>query len=164
MTCKETPRDQDAPTRREKSQNNLQHVLDYLYRFYGNKRLQVKFHGFLMGLLHLEVLTLLSFHTHPFCNTGGKMNCASGMERKNSLCLWAPGLIPATAELSLSLFQMSIRKLFRLLLPNTKRGRWQCLCLPNAGPWLCRPPWMPTHLQVSGSRTVLHLFCVVCMS
>lgn len=44
--------------------------------------------------------------------------------------------------------RMSIQKLFRQRLLNTKKGRWQCLCLPNAGPWLCRPRWMPTHLQI----------------
>ncbi|XP_073881193.1 uncharacterized protein isoform X7 [Macaca fascicularis] len=42
----------------------------------------------------------------------------------------------------------STRKLSRQLWPNTKSGRWRCLCLPNAGPWSCRPPWMPTPLQV----------------
>ncbi|XP_073862080.1 uncharacterized protein isoform X11 [Macaca fascicularis] len=44
--------------------------------------------------------------------------------------------------------QTSTRKLSRQLWPNTKSGRWRCLCLPNAGPWSCRPPWMPTPLQV----------------
>ncbi|XP_070945750.1 uncharacterized protein [Macaca nemestrina] len=42
----------------------------------------------------------------------------------------------------------STRKLSRRLWPDTKSGRWQCLCLPNAGPWSCRPPWTPTPLQV----------------
>ncbi|XP_077815088.1 uncharacterized protein LOC114675912 isoform X2 [Macaca mulatta] len=32
--------------------------------------------------------------------------------------------------------------------PDTKSRRWRCLCLPNAGPWSCRPPWTPTPLQV----------------
>ncbi|EAW86537.1 DIP2 disco-interacting protein 2 homolog C (Drosophila), isoform CRA_c [Homo sapiens] len=44
--------------------------------------------------------------------------------------------------------QTSTRKLSRRLWPNTKSGRWQCLCLPNAGPWSCRPRWTPTPLQI----------------
>lgn len=54
---------------------------------------------------------------------------------------------PQGHEMS-AIAQMSIQKLFRQLWPNTKKGRWQCLCLRNAGPWSCRPRWMRTHLQI----------------
>lgn len=44
--------------------------------------------------------------------------------------------------------QMFIQKLSRQLLLNTKKGRWQCPCLPNEDPWLYRLPWMPIHPQI----------------
>ncbi|XP_073881194.1 uncharacterized protein isoform X10 [Macaca fascicularis] len=51
----------------------------------------------------------------------------------------------------------STRKLSRQLWPNTKSGRWRCLCLPNAGPWSCRPPWMPTPLQAKETLNPLRV-------
>lgn len=44
--------------------------------------------------------------------------------------------------------QMFTQRLFKQLLLNTKKGRWQCPCLPNADPWLYRLRWMPIRLQI----------------
>ena len=65
-------------------------------------------------------------------------------------------IVLSKGMMMLSLFQMFTQKLFRPRSLNTKKGRWQCLCLPNAGPWLCRPRWMPTHPQVSSRPHLLH--------
>ncbi|XP_073862091.1 uncharacterized protein isoform X19 [Macaca fascicularis] len=57
------------------------------------------------------------------------------------------------------MLKTSTRKLSRQLWPNTKSGRWRCLCLPNAGPWSCRPPWMPTPLQQAHASSLTLLMC-----
>lgn len=108
---------------------------------------------FSTGYFRLVGLTTLLSFIHLFLSLSTKIPCTTGTDN------WMKDLFLGLGSewwnnWTPSWFQMFIQKLSRQLLLNTKKGRWQCPCLPNEDPWLYRPLWMPIHPQVSNTFTV----------